>query len=181
MRFVSTAVLTGAVLSLGGLLIAHAEPPAEPEPTPAPSGSASAASQPVDAGTPEGGLVVLSEDSGKPPPDAGTARPLPAKSEREKAAYLRALLAKMTLEEKAGQLTQWGAQQTPTGPQVKNGSDDDIRHGRVGSFIGAYGAETTRRLQKIALEGSRMKIPLLFSFDVVHGFRTTFPTPLAES
>ncbi|MET0285454.1 MAG: glycoside hydrolase family 3 N-terminal domain-containing protein, partial [Polyangiales bacterium] len=189
MRFVSTAVLTGAVLSLGGLLIAHAEQPNPPNPpvpeptTPAPSGSGAAAPSPVDAGVAEGGVEVLPvapQDAGQQA-DAGVYRPLPAKSEREKAAFLRGLLAKMTLEEKAGQLTQWGAQQTPTGPKMKTGSDDDIRRGRVGSFIGAYGAETTRRLQKIAVEGSRLHIPLLFSFDVVHGFRTTFPVPLAES
>jgi beta-glucosidase len=188
MRFVSTAALTGAVLSLGGLLIARAEPvptsPAVPEPTtPAPSGSGSGSSEPTDAGMPDGGTEVIevAQDASVPPRDAGVYRPLPVKSEREKAAFLRALLAKMTLEEKAGQLTQWGAQQTPTGPQVKSGNEDDIRHGRVGSFIGAYGAETTRRLQKVAVEESRLKIPLLFSFDVVHGFRTTFPVPLAES
>jgi beta-glucosidase len=91
------------------------------------------------------------------------------------------LLAQMTLEEKAGQLTQWGAQQTPTGPRVKLGSEADIRRGKVGSFLGAYGVETTRKLQRVAVEQSRLHIPLLFSFDVIHGFRTTFPVPLAEA
>jgi beta-glucosidase len=185
MRFVSIAALSGAVLSLGGLLIAHAEPaPTSSDagtapPQPAPSGSASASSQPGDAGLaePDTEVIPVAQDAGVPAPY----RPIPVKSERERAAFLRNLLAKMTLEEKAGQLTQWGAQQTPTGPQVKAGSDDDIRHGRVGSFIGAYGAETTRHLQKVAVEDSRLKIPLLFSFDVIHGFRTTFPVPLAES
>jgi len=94
---------------------------------------------------------------------------------------IAALLARMTLEEKAGQLSQLGAQQTPTGPRVQAGSEEDIRQGRVGSLIGAYGTETTHRLQRIAVEESRLKIPLLFSFDVIHGFRTVFPVPLAEA
>lgn len=92
-----------------------------------------------------------------------------------------ALLAQMTLEEKAGQLTQVGAQQTPTGPRVSAGRDDDIQTGRVGSILGAYGVESTRSLQRVAVERSRLKIPLLFAFDVIHGFRTTFPVPLAEA
>jgi beta-glucosidase len=91
------------------------------------------------------------------------------------------LLGQMTLEEKAGQLTQWGAQQTPTGPRVRQGGEDDIRRGRVGSILGAYGVESTHRLQEIAVEESRLKIPLLFAFDVIHGFRTVFPVPLAEA
>jgi beta-glucosidase len=87
----------------------------------------------------------------------------------------------MTLEEKAGQLTQWTAQLTPTGPVMHQGGEDDVRQGRVGSLLGAYGVEGTRRLQKIAVEESRLKLPLLFAFDVIHGFRTVFPVPLAEA
>ena len=91
------------------------------------------------------------------------------------------LIARMTLEEKAGQLTQWSAQQTPTGPLVRQGGEDDIRRGRVGSLLGVYGVESTRRLQEIAVEESRLGVPLLFAFDVIHGFRTVFPVPLAEA
>lgn len=94
---------------------------------------------------------------------------------------LEALLAEMTLEEKAGQLTQWGAQQTPTGPRIRQGGEDDIRQGRVGSILGAYGVASTSRLQKLAVEESRLRIPLLFGFDVVHGYHTVFPVPLAEA
>jgi beta-glucosidase len=97
------------------------------------------------------------------------------------ASRVDALLAQMTLEEKAGQLTQWGAQLTPTGPLVRQGGEDDIRQGRVGSLLGAYGVEATHRLQQIAVEESRLKVPLLFAFDVIHGFRTVFPVPLAEA
>jgi beta-glucosidase len=92
-----------------------------------------------------------------------------------------ALLARMTLEEKAGQLTQWGAQGTPTGPRVQPASEADIRGGRVGSFLGVYGVEKLRHLQRIAVEESRLRVPLLFAFDVIHGFRTVFPVPLAEA
>jgi beta-glucosidase len=113
------------------------------------------------------------------------ARPGPSetaiKKPAPKADLIEALLAQMTLEEKAGQLTQWGAQQTATGAKVKAGSDDDVKRGRVGSFLGAYGVATTRHLQRLAVEESRLKIPLLFSFDVIHGFRTIFPVPLAEA
>jgi beta-glucosidase len=91
------------------------------------------------------------------------------------------LLAQMTLEEKVGQLTQRGAQQTPTGPRVKSGGEGDIGRGRVGSMLGAYGVASTRKLQRMAVEQSRLHVPLLFSFDMIHGFRTVFPVPLAEA
>ena len=56
------------------------------------------------------------------------------------------LLARMTLEEKAGQLSQWGGQSTPTGPRVNKGGEDDIRKGLVGSLLGVSGAEATRHV-----------------------------------
>jgi beta-glucosidase len=92
-----------------------------------------------------------------------------------------ALLSRMTLEEKAGQLAMWPGGTKPTGPLAAAGSEADIRLGRVGAFLGVWGAETTRRLQRIAVEQSRMKLPLLFTADVIHGFRTIFPVPLAET
>lgn len=91
------------------------------------------------------------------------------------------LLSRMTLEEKLGQLSQWSGGNAPTGPAAASGSVDDIRAGRVGSFLGVWGADTTRRLQRIAVEESRLHIPMLFSFDVIHGLRTVFPVPLAEA
>ncbi|WP_223526330.1 glycoside hydrolase family 3 N-terminal domain-containing protein [Pseudomonas sp. BF-B-26] len=94
---------------------------------------------------------------------------------------IETLLAQMTLEEKAGQLTQLGMQATPTGPIVDNKGENIVRVEDSGSLLGVYGAETTRQLQRRAVEGSRLHIPLLFSFDVVHGFRTIFPVPLAEA
>jgi beta-glucosidase len=91
------------------------------------------------------------------------------------------LLAHMTLEEKAGQLAQWPGGTIPTGPHAAEGSEDDIRAGRVGSFLSVWGAEATARLQHIAVEESRMHVPLLFAADVIHGFRTIFPVPLGEA
>jgi len=94
---------------------------------------------------------------------------------------VEALLARMTLEEKLGQLAQWAGGTSNTGPSAAAGSEQDIRAGRVGSFLGLYGAETTHWLQHIAVDESRLHIPLLFAYDVIHGLRTVFPTPLAEA
>jgi beta-glucosidase len=107
------------------------------------------------------------------------ATPAPAQNAPE--SRVDALLAQMTLEEKAGQLTQWSTQQTPTGPRVGQGGEDDVRGGRVGSILGTHGVANTRRLQTVAVEESRLKVPLLFAYDVIHGFRTVFPVPLAEA
>ncbi|WP_241657205.1 beta-glucosidase BglX [Halobacillus salinus] len=99
---------------------------------------------------------------------------------------LDALLNKMTLEEKVGQLVQLA---TPffkgatdrgeiTGPMVQmNIEEKDIQN--TGSVLGASGAEETRNIQKVHLEENRLGIPLLFMSDIVHGFRTIFPVPLA--
>jgi beta-glucosidase len=91
------------------------------------------------------------------------------------------LLARMTLEEKAGQLSQLAGVATKTGPQVPATKEEDVVAGRVGSFLNVWGAETTRKLQRSAVEKSRLHVPLLFAGDVIHGFRTIFPVPLAET
>jgi beta-glucosidase len=89
----------------------------------------------------------------------------------------RALLAKMTVEEKAGQLNQAAGIRLPGVSEA--GPDDAIRKGQAGSVLWLTGAEEINRLQRIAIEESRLRIPLLVGFDVVHGYRTTFPVPLA--
>src|SRR6188508_2996303 len=96
-------------------------------------------------------LLVACTSASEP---RGAAPPAPAP--RAPLGPIDALIASMTIEEKAGQLTQWSAQPTPTGPRVRQGGEDDIRLGRVGSFLGAYGAELTQRLQRIAVEESRL-------------------------
>jgi beta-glucosidase len=87
----------------------------------------------------------------------------------------------MTLEEKVGQLTQSPGRGTQTGPRAPEGGEAKIRAGRVGSFLGIFGAEYTRELQRIATQESRLKIPLVFAMDVIHGFRTIYPVSIAEA
>ena len=83
------------------------------------------------------------------------------------------LLSRMTLDEKVGQLVQY------------SGFNEDraaaIREGKVGSLLNVTGAENTNRAQRIAVEESRLGIPLLFGLDVIHGYRTIFPLPLATA
>jgi beta-glucosidase len=96
-------------------------------------------------------------------------------------AFVDALLAKMTVEEKLGQLNQPPGVGNNTGPAAMAGSEDQIRRGEIGSYLGTQGAVLTCRLQRIAVEQSRLGIPLLFGYDVIHGHRTVFPVPLGES
>jgi beta-glucosidase len=91
------------------------------------------------------------------------------------------LLALMTLEEKLGQLTMAPAQWNQTGPGTAAGGEQQVRDGKLGSFLGFWGAAATRRMQRLAVEESRLGIPLLFAQDVIHGWRTVFPVPLAEA
>ncbi|MBM3432859.1 MAG: glycosyl hydrolase [Bacteroidetes bacterium] len=87
----------------------------------------------------------------------------------------------MTLEEKVGQLNQLSSDFISTGPITCDGEKQDrVRQGKVGSYLNVTGAARTRSLQEIAMQ-SRRKIPLLFAQDVIHGYRTIFPIPLAEA
>ncbi len=89
-----------------------------------------------------------------------------------------ALLAKMTLEEKLGQLQQLDGEgdgkYRPEHPEL-------IRKGMLGSTLNVRGAKRTNELQRVAIEQSRLRIPLIFGFDVIHGYRTIFPVPLGEA
>jgi beta-glucosidase len=96
-----------------------------------------------------------------------------AQTSPEEHQAIEALLARMTLEEKLGQLNQ--------APGNLDNLEGALRAGRIGSFLGVSGAETTRRLQRIAVEESRLGIPVLFAHDVIHGMRTIFPVPIAEA
>ncbi|RZJ30259.1 MAG: glycosyl hydrolase [Flavobacterium sp.] len=91
------------------------------------------------------------------------------------------LLAKMTLEEKIGQLNQYSGDNTVTGPLTINpNKEEEIKAGKIGSMLNILGATYTRQYQELAMK-SRLKIPLLFGLDVIHGYKTTFPIPLAEA
>ena len=91
------------------------------------------------------------------------------------------LLAKMTLEEKIGQLNLMTAGRAVTGPIRGEPVTENIRAGKVGSLLNLWGTEATASYQKLALEQTRLGIPLLFCLDVLHGHRTIFPIPLAEA
>jgi len=111
---------------------------------------------------------------------------VPAKPGADIEARIDALLSQMTLEEKLGQLTQQsGGKQQDTNPEVAGGASEDllgaIRAGRLGSLLGAHGAEYTNALQRAAVEESRLGIPLILGNDVIHGYRTVFPIPLGEA
>jgi beta-glucosidase len=91
------------------------------------------------------------------------------------------LLKKMTLEEKIGQLNQYTGDNAATGPITINpNKQSEIKKGLIGSMLNVLGTKYTRQYQELAMQ-SRLKIPLLFGQDVVHGYKTTFPIPLAEA
>jgi beta-glucosidase len=87
----------------------------------------------------------------------------------------------MTLDEKIGQMVLYTSDWDVTGPSLKKGYIDEIRKGNCGNIFNAHTAAYTRKLQKIAVEESRLKIPLLFGYDVIHGHKTIFPISLGES
>jgi beta-glucosidase len=95
------------------------------------------------------------------------------------------VLQLMTLEEKIGQLNQYNGFYEITGPTPKEGQAvkkyDDLKKGLVGSMLNVRGVKDVRTLQKIAVEQTRLGIPLLFGFDVIHGYKTISPIPLAEA
>jgi len=92
-----------------------------------------------------------------------------------------ALLKQMTLEEKIGQLNQYTGDNTATGPITINANkQNEIKKGLIGSMLNIMGTKYTRQYQDLAMQ-SRLKIPLLFGLDVIHGYKTTFPIPLAEA
>ena len=91
------------------------------------------------------------------------------------------LLDKMTLEEKIGQLTLYTTDWGSTGPTIREGYKNDIRSGACGNLFNSHTVGFVRDLQRIAVEETRLKIPLLFGFDVIHGYKTIFPIPLGEA
>ncbi|MEO1485981.1 MAG: beta-glucosidase BglX [Bacteroidota bacterium] len=98
---------------------------------------------------------------------------------------IEALLAQMTLEEKVGQMNQYNGFWDITGPAPEGGNAaikyEHLKKGWVGSMLNVTGTEEVRKLQKLVVEESRLGIPLLFGYDVIHGYKTLAPIPLAES
>ena len=95
--------------------------------------------------------------------------------------FVRDLMKKMTLTEKIGQLSQYVGGEPLTGTKSGAVSDSLFVRGMVGSILNVGGVDNLRKLQQKNMESSRLKIPILFAFDVIHGYKTIFPTPLAES
>ncbi len=99
--------------------------------------------------------------------------------------FINDLISKMTLEEKVGQMNQYNGFWDVTGPVPTDGSAADkyadLRAGRVGSMLNIKGVHDVRTLQKIAVEETRLGIPLIFGFDIIHGYKTIAPIPLAEA
>jgi beta-glucosidase len=91
------------------------------------------------------------------------------------------LIREMSLAEKLGQLTMTAAGSTVTGPTIAGDSTEAIRAGTIGNLLNLTGAAAVRDMQRLAVEESRLGIPLLIGFDVVHGYRTLFPIPLGEA
>lgn len=104
---------------------------------------------------------------------------LPAQDTRMNS-FVSNLMKQMTIEEKIGQLNLLTAGgNIPTGSAVNTDVDSKIRKGQVGGLFGIMGVENIRKAQEIAVNNSRLKIPLIFGLDVIHGYRTSFPIPLA--
>lgn len=101
---------------------------------------------------------------------------------KDRLAYrIDSLMALMTLEEKIGQLTLYTTDWGSTGPTIREGYKNDIRKGACGNLFNSHSTTFVRELQRIAMEETRLKIPLLFGFDVIHGYKTIFPIPLGEA
>lgn len=95
--------------------------------------------------------------------------------------HIESLIERMSLEEKIGQLTLVVAEQTGDGPRVPEDCLAGVRAGRVGTLSHLWGREQTEEAQRVAVQESRLGVPLLFGADVLHGHRTVFPIPLAEA
>ncbi len=116
-------------------------------------------------------LSLIGEPQASAPIAAGASIPDDPKADR----FVDDLLAKMTLAEKLGQMSQIALNQPPDKTPV----EDHVRRGEVGSFLFTTDATRINQLQHIAVEHSRLHIPLIFGFDVIHGFRTIYPVPIA--
>ena len=103
----------------------------------------------------------------------------------EKEKFIETLISQMTLAEKAGQMNQYNGFWDATGPMPEGDYQkkryNELKNGLVGSMLNVIGVDEIRALQKIAVEETRLGIPIIFGHDVIHGYKTMFPIPLAES
>ena len=91
------------------------------------------------------------------------------------------LLALMTVEEKIGQTVLYTSIEDITGPTLDTNYTTYLKNGQIGAIFNATGSAFTRKLQKIAVEETRLGIPLIFGYDVIHGYKTIFPIPMGEA
>ena len=94
------------------------------------------------------------------------------------------VLSLMTLDEKIGQMVQYNGSWDVTGPPTGTDSEkklEKLKKGLVGSMLNITGVKNTREAQRLIMENSRLKIPLIFGYDVIHGYKTIFPVPLGET
>ena len=105
----------------------------------------------------------------------------PSVADSKMNSFIDDLMSRMTLEEKIGQLNLLSAGFDVTGPQLSRDANAEIRQGQVGGVFNTYTPVAVRKLQMQALKESRMGIPLLFGYDVIHGHKTIFPMPLGLS
>ncbi len=117
-------------------------------------------------------LAALPLALGLPVAGTAVAQRTPSPANR----HIDSLLARMTLEEKLGQLNLPSVDGRASAPRL-----DQVRKGLVGGFLNLTGAAAAREAQRVAVTESRLRVPLLLGYDVVHGYRTTFPIPLAEA
>lgn len=150
-------------LAIGGAAIALASCAAQRE-------YAVVSAGPSPTAAPAPGTVAIE------PAQPAWARPDPAMDR-----FIADLMARMTLEEKIGQLTLLTSNWESTGPTMRDSYKQDIQAGKVGNIFNAYTAKYTRELQDLAINGTRLKIPLMFGYDVIHGHRTIFPISLGEA
>ena len=101
--------------------------------------------------------------------------------EADMASFIAELMSRMTLKEKIGQLNLLSSDWDVTGPTLREGYQEDVRAGNVGAIFNAHTAAFTRALQRLAVEETRLGIPLLFGYDVIHGHKTIFPISLGEA
>src|SRR5215213_5706793 len=98
-----------------------------------------------------------------------------SEAQENMSSFITNLMSKMTVDEKIGQLNLVTPGGAVTGSVVSSDVDNKIRKGQVGGLFGITGPDKIRQAQDIAIKNSRLKIPLLFGLDVIHGHRTIFP------
>ncbi|MFD3514585.1 glycoside hydrolase family 3 N-terminal domain-containing protein [Streptomyces sp. NPDC058657] len=149
------------------------------------AGAAAATAQAAQAaqGTATGAADTVQAAAGANGPAAAAARPpRPGSAGGRHEREISALLRTMTVDEKLGQLQQlpWAYETGPGGGGTE-AATKAVREGRLGSVLSIYGGRANNALQKIAVEETRLGIPLLYGLDVIHGMLTTFPIPLAQA